>query len=402
MGLMLGPQGGDDVLWLVIEEETLHQTRTHRQKRQSGSPAGFAQFLVPEGVPEPVSMLGPDGVLSPGVKPGLGDEQVLEALALMRLSRAFDEKGFALQRQGRFGTFSPVRGQEASVVGAAAALDPATDWVVPQYRELPALLRQGLPLETFMLYFMGHPQGGCIPDGINLLPIQISLAAQLPQAVGLAWGLRLQESSGVVMVFVGDGASSEGDFHESLNLAGVVNAPVVFILQNNGWAISTPRGRQSRARTLAERAPGYGMPGVFVDGNDLFAVHAVVSEAVARARAGGGPTLVESLTYRVGAHNTADDPSRYVDDAVAAEWQERDPIKRVEAYLESRGLWDAARSEALSLEHTAEIERALAAALAVPRAGASALFDHVYAQPPTRLLQQQSEWAERSGEGLQR
>ncbi len=280
-------------------------------------PASTVQFDVPDGAPDPVRLLGTDGVLLPGAEPGLDDDAVLEALSLMRLSRAFDEKGFALQRQGRFGTFSPVRGQEASVVGAALALDPARDWVVPQYRELPALLRQGLPLETLMLYFTGHPAGGRIPDGVNLLPIQISLAAQLPQAVGLAWGLKLQGAPGVVVVFVGDGASSEGDFHESLNLAGVVGAPVVFLLQNNGWAISTPRSRQSRARTLAERGPGYGVPGVLVDGNDLLAVHGVVAAAVERARSGGGPTLVETLTYRIGAHNTADDPTRYVDVAVA-------------------------------------------------------------------------------------
>lgn len=361
-------------------------------------PASTVQFPVPAGAPDPVSLLSSDGSLLPGAEPGLDDDAVLEALWLMRLSRAFDEKGFALQRQGRFGTFSPVRGQEASVVGAAMALDPARDWVVPQYRELPALLRQGLPLETFMLYFTGHPAGGRIPDGVHLLPIQISLAAQLPQAVGLAWGLRLQGDPGVVVVFVGDGASSEGDFHESLNLAGVVGAPVVFVLQNNGWAISTPRSRQSRACTLAERAPGYGLPGVLVDGNDLLAVHGVVATAVERARSGGGPTLVETLTYRIGAHNTADDPSRYVDVAVAEQWSSRDPVPRVERYLEARGRWDAAASAAMTDAHAAEIERALAAARATPPVASESLFGHVYARPPQRVEQQRAEWSARGAQ----
>mgnify|MGYP003350513302 FL=1 len=164
----------------------------------------------------------------------------------------------------------------------------------------------------------------------DLLPLQISLAAQIPQAVGIAWGLRLQGSDGVVVAFFGDGASSEGDFHESLNLAGLVKAPVIFFLQNNGWAISTPRDQQTAARTFAERAPGYGIEGVYVDGNDLLAVSDVMRTAVAKARRGEGPTLVEAVTHRTGPHNTADDPTRYVDEAQLAQWQGQDPIERVQ------------------------------------------------------------------------
>ncbi len=366
------------------------------------APADAPQFPVNRADVRAVSYLNPDGSLRPGAQPQLDDDEVLRAFALMSLSRAFDEKGFALQRQGRFGTFSPVRGQEASVVGAAAALDPRVDWVVPQYRELPALLRQGLPLETFMLYFMGHPLGGRIPEHVNLLPIQISLAAQLPQAVGLGWGLRLQGRPGVVLAFVGDGATSEGDFHEALNLAGVVEAPIVFLVQNNGWAMSTPRSRQSRARTFAERGPGYGVPGSIVDGNDLLAVHAVVSAAVGRARSGGGPSLVESLTYRVGAHNTADDPSRYIDVVAAAEWDVRDPIARVELYLRGRNLWSDEHSDALRAANAAEIDRAVAAAGSVPAAGPAALFEHVYQHPPTRLQEQRVAWCARQQDEVPR
>ncbi|PYE11853.1 pyruvate dehydrogenase E1 component alpha subunit [Williamsia limnetica] len=321
------------------------------------------------------------------------EDAILAALEWMILARTFDDKAKSLQRQGRFGTFSSVRGQEASIVGAACALDPMRDWVVPQYRELPALLMQGLPLESFSLYFMGHPAGGVIPPGVNVLPIQISLAAQLPQAVGLAWGLRHQGADGVVAAFFGDGASSEGDFHESLNLAGVRKAPVIFFLQNNGWAISTPRRAQSAARTLAERAPGYGVEGIIVDGNDLFAVNAAMQEAVHRARAGEGPTLIESVTWRAGAHNTADDPTRYVTDDDEAPWAGTDPIHRVKKYLEAKGIWTKDEAQRIEAACTSEVDRAIAVARQTPAASSDALFDHVYSSPPARVVDQRARWA---------
>lgn len=347
------------------------------------------QFPPTHGVAEPHRVLAPDGTLLPGAVPALSDVDTRAALELMLFSRAFDEKGFSLQRQGRFGTFSPVHGQEASVVGAAFALDPARDWIVPQYRELPALLRHGLPLESFLLTFVGDPRGGAIPEGVNLLPIQIGLAAQLPHAVGLAWGLSLRGEDSVVLAFVGDGASSEGDFHEALNLAGVLGASVVFLVQNNGWAISTPRSRQSAAATLASRAIGYGIPGLLVDGNDLLAVHAVVADAVERARGGGGPTLIESLTYRLGAHNTADDPSRYVDPAGAHEWRERDPIARVRAYLRAAGHWDDEQEILAAQRISARIDEAVQAVEAMPAPGVAALFEHAGSSP--RLSRQRAE-----------
>lgn len=324
----------------------------------------------------------------------MSDAATLEAFEWMLLTRTFDEKATSLQRQGRFGTFSSVRGQEASVVGAASALDPARDWIAPQYRELPALLRHGLPLEHFALYFMGHPRGCVIPDNVKILPIQISLAAQLPQAVGVAWGLREQGHDGVVTTFFGDGASSEGDFHESVNLAGVTKAPVIFFLQNNGWAISTPRRKQTAARTFADRAAGYGVHGIYVDGNDLFAVHAAMTEAVERGRAGGGPTLIESLTWRAGAHNTADDPTKYVTDAANAAWAGTDPIDRVEAYLRAKGAMDDESYAEVQSRCAAEVDRAMGVAQATPPPGPEALFDHVYAEPFARFTQQRDAWVQ--------
>jgi pyruvate dehydrogenase E1 component alpha subunit len=241
-----------------------------------------------------------------------------------------------------------------------------------------------------MQYYRGDPAGGHVPEAVRVLPFQISLAAQIPHAVGLAWGLSHQGSDGVVCVYFGDGASSEGDAHEALNLAGVRRAPVVFLLKNNGWAISTPVRRQTAAASFADRAAGYGIPGELVDGNDLFAVHDACTRAVARARAGDGPTLIEARTYRMGPHNTSDDPTRYVDPAELEERRASDPVARLRRHLAARGLADEAAEKRLVDELRAEVDAAFAAAESAPAAGAGALFDHVYADPPERLRRQRA------------
>jgi pyruvate dehydrogenase E1 component alpha subunit len=337
---------------------------------------------------EPRQILAPDGTVPDGYRPPLSEAELLTAYRSMLLSRRLDERAFNLQRQGRLGTFSPVHGQEASVVGSASALDPARDWVVPQYRELPAMLRQGFALERFFLYIMGNPEGNQIPHGVNLLPFQISLATQLPHAVGLAWGLRHQALDSVVCVYFGDGGSSEGDFHEACNLAGLRRAPVIFFLQNNRWAISTPVSKQTAAASFASRAVGYGFPGELVDGNDLFVVYEATNRAVERARAGAGPTLIEARTYRMGPHNTADDPTRYVDPEELAAYRVLDPIARLRTYLRDAGTLKDGVEERMRSEIEEEIAAALAAA--EDRAGGqpSQIFEHVYADPPTRLRQQ--------------
>jgi pyruvate dehydrogenase E1 component alpha subunit len=306
----------------------------------------------------------------------------------MLRSRVIDERFFSLQRQGRLGTYSPVDGEEATVVGSAWALDPARDWVVPYYRELPAMLHQGYTLERALRYLKGLPGGNHMEPGVNVLPYQISLAAQLPHAVGLAWGLRHQGSDGVVLAYFGDGASSEGDAHEALNLAGVRRTPVVFVLKNNGWAISTPVERQTAAASFAARAEGYGMPGEVVDGNDLFAVYDACRRAVEHARAGEGPTLIEARTHRLGPHNTADDPTRYVDPAWLEERRGRDPVARVRAYLQERGLADEAAEAELVERFRDEVDAAVDAVEALPAPPAEAMFEHAYARPPARVQAQ--------------
>jgi pyruvate dehydrogenase E1 component alpha subunit len=336
-------------------------------------------------------MLDGQGRLPDGTEPGLPDARLVEAYRWMVFSRMLDERATSLQRQGRLGTYSAVYGQEASVLGSSFALDPARDWIVPQYRETPAILRHGYPLTTYLLYLLGNPLGGQVPQDVRVTPLQIALAAQLPHAAGLALGLKMQRLDGVVMTYCGDGASSEGDFHEALNFAGVVKAPVIFVLQNNGYAISTPRSMQTAAATFASRAEGYGMPGERVDGNDFLAVYDVARRAVQRARAGGGPTLIETQTYRLYPHNTADDQSRYVPPQELEARRKADPLPRFHAYLAGRGLVSDEQVSAWREEIDTELTEAVAAAERHPKPTPGQLFDHVYARPPRRLQQQRDE-----------
>jgi pyruvate dehydrogenase E1 component alpha subunit len=323
-------------------------------------------------------ILDPDGRLVEGAQPSMSADALAEALRWMLMSRAYDERATRMQRQGLYGVFSPALGQEASIVGSSMALDPAVDWIVPQYRELIALVRHGYPMANLAALGTGrNAEAARIPDGVNVLPTQVALAAQLPHAVGLAWGLKLQKKGGVVMAYVGDGGSSEGDFHEALNLAGVVHAPVVFFLQNNQWAISTPRRLQSSTPSFALRAAGYGFSGLEVDGNDLMAVHSAACEAVERARAGDGPTLIESVTYRMSFHNTTDNPSLYEDVAQRKDAARRDPIERVVKYLG----WDASRDAQARAEAKAEVDSAFEAAASFPAVEEADLFKHVYQMP---------------------
>ena len=349
------------------------------------------QFVPAQSAVEPIRLLDENGRLLEGAEPELDLPEILIALRYMMFGRAFDTKSFSLQRQGKLGTFAPLVGQEASIMGSAMALDPARDWIVPQYRELPALVRHGHEAWRIALYRLGHPLGGEIAPGVKILQHQVSLAAQLPHAVGLAWGMQLQEQSGVAAVYFGDGASSEGDFHESCNFAAVLKAPVLFMLQNNGWAISTPRESQSATVDLASRAPGYGMDGYSVDGNDLLAVHKVCAAAVRRARAGDGPSLVETHTFRMWAHTTADDPTRYVNPEVKARWEARDPIERVQKYLASLGEWDLDQQSAWEAELVAEVEAQFEQANSHVMAGPESIFEHVFEQSNETLERQRRE-----------
>jgi pyruvate dehydrogenase E1 component alpha subunit len=357
----------------------------------AGTDWGGPGQALGESARDMVQFLDADAELRPGAEFPLPDDEVRAAFRWMVFSRLLDERVVSLQRQGRVGTYAAAYGQEAAVVGSAMALDPEADWIVPQYRESAALIRHGYPLSSLLLYYIGNPLGALLPEHVRITPLQIALAAQLPHAVGLAWGRRLQGKPDVVLTYCGDGASSEGDFHEACNWAGVVKAPVVVMLVNNGYAISTPRARQSAASTLVSRAPGYGIPGELVDGNDLFAVYDATRRAVQRARSGEGPTLIECSTYRLFPHNTADDATRYLPEGELEDRRARDPLARVRAFLAGRGLLSDTDEQALREEVNAEITAAIAAAEGHPPKTAGQVFDHVYARPPARVAAQRQE-----------
>jgi pyruvate dehydrogenase E1 component alpha subunit len=327
----------------------------------------------------PLRFLARDGQLLRPELPVPPDGVVREALRLMLLSRALDERCTTLHRQGRLGLYAPVLGQEAAVVGSHLPLDPAVDWLVPASREQPAMLRHGWPLDRLLASLLGRLEAARIPDGVRMLPRQQSIATQLPHAAGLAWAAAIRGEPGVTLAYCGDGATSEGDFHEACNLAGVMGVPLVLVVINNQYAISTPVARQTAAARLADRARGYGFPGVAVDGNDLLAVYEVTRQAVERARTGGGPTLVEAVTYRMSFHNTSDNPARYRDPAEVDEAGRQDPVARLAAYAVRTGLVDTEGIEALTGEVRAEVDAALERALAYPTPGPEEVFRHVVA-----------------------
>lgn len=330
---------------------------------------------------EPICFVTPDGSTTADLP--LTHDEILAGYRAVARARHFDERAVTLQRQGRLGVYPPFMGQEASQVGAALALE-RTDWMVPTYRETGAAIAHGLPIETALLYWRSHPAGWAYPDDLRLLPFYVPIASQLTHAVGVAHAGKLLSEEWAALVFVGDGGSSEGDFHEAMNFAAVYGAPVVFFVQNNGWAISVPTHRQMRNTRIADRAAGYGVQGVTVDGNDLVAVHDATRSAVARAKAGGGPTLIEAVTYRLAPHTTSDDPTRYRDTVITEEQLAAEPVKRLRTLLTDLGLWDEGAEADLQARLAAEFAAALAAADAVSHAGLGdpgSLVEHVFEEP---------------------
>jgi pyruvate dehydrogenase E1 component alpha subunit len=317
----------------------------------------FEDFDPREG--KRVSLLDPAGRLQEDTHglPLLTDQQAVAAYKAIVLSRHADEWAVSLNRQGRMPTYVPNKGQEANSAGALMALQK-DDWFVPAYRELAGMLLRGVPLSQIFLYWHGNEEGSRLPPkDYRMLPLSVPVGSQVLHAVGIAYAERYNRTGRVVITFLGEGGTSQGDFHEACNLAGVWKAGVIFYVQNNQWAISTPRAKQTAAPTVAEKAFAYGFEGVQVDGNDIFAVHAAVSRAAEKARAGGGPTLIEGYTYRLGAHTTADDPSRYRTDAEVSEWLPLDPLPRLERYLLCRKLISEAEAR-LTAEHAGQAVRA--------------------------------------------
>ncbi len=322
---------------------------------------------------------------------GLSDEQLLALHRELVLLRTFDERAVVYQRQGRIGTYAIYWGHEGIQAGAHFALDPATDWVFPSYRESAIGLLRGMDAATVLAWWRGHPAGWWNPQEFRLGGVSVPIASQVPHAVGAAWGMKARGESGCALVFFGDGATSEGAFHEGINFAAVMDAPAVLLCSNNGWAISTPFERQSRAESLADKAAGYGIPGVRVDGGDVLAVFEAVREAVARARAGEGPTLVEALHYRIAPHGTADDPSLYRDEARAQAEREHECLRRYEGYLRRRGLLDDALAAEARAAATELVKQGMKAVEHLPAPDPALVFDTTYERPPADLLRQRDE-----------
>jgi pyruvate dehydrogenase E1 component alpha subunit len=346
--------------------------------------------IEPQFPTERLSILDSDGKLDTKLEPKLSPDELKRLYRAMVLGRRLDERMLKLQRQGRIGTFAPIKGQEASQIGSAFTLKP-TDWMVPSFRETAVMLWRGWPIERILSLFAGRLEGSQPGPEQRDLPITIPVATQLPHAVGIAYGIQYRGEDAVVMVYFGDGATSEGDFHEACNFAGVWHVPVVFVCQNNQWAISVPFKKQTNSRTIAQKALAYGFPGIQVDGNDVLAVYAASRDAVEKARAGQGPTLIECITYRLGVHTTADDPTKYRSDEEVKAWEQKDPLTRFRAYLEKKGLIDPSVDE----EVDAEIARAVERFEAMPPADPLGMFDHAYAELPPELAAERAELAER-------
>ena len=328
-----------------------------------------------------------DGEAQPdGEVDGLTDQDMLELYRAMVLLRTYDERSVVYHRQGRIGTYAIFWGHEGIQAGSFHALDRG-DWIFPSYRESAIGLLRGMPPETVLAWWRGHPGGWWDPREYGVASIAVPIATHVPHAVGFAWGKKLRGEPACAIAYFGDGATSEGAFHEGANFAAVMRAPVVLFCNNNGWAISTPVEAQTRAGSLADKAVGYGMPGLRVDGHDVLSVYEAVREGVARARAGEGPTFVEAVTYRSAPHATADDPSLYIDpDRVAAE-QERDCVALYEAYLTRLGLLDDARIDSVREEALATMRAAIQAAEDEAPPDPELVFSHAYGNPPASLAQ---------------
>ena len=297
-----------------------------------------------------LQVLDNDGnVLDTSLEPKIDEEKLLHMYRIMSLGRIADIKAVQFQRQGRMLTFAPNLGQEAAQIGPMAVLEKK-DWLVTAFREFNAMLYHGATLEQLYLYWYGNEMGSKFDEDVRILPINIPIGSQISHAAGLAYASKIQNKGEVSVVYIGDGGTSHGEFHEGLNFGAVYDAPMVVIVQNNHWAISTPRSKQTKTDNIAMKAVAYGIPGIQVDGNDVLAMYLATEAAVERARNGEGPTLIEAVTYRMGSHTTNDNPKIYRKDEEVEKWEAKDPHKRFKQYLIKKKLWTEAKDKKLQDE----------------------------------------------------
>jgi 2-oxoisovalerate dehydrogenase E1 component alpha subunit len=347
------------------------------------------------------TVLDTEGRADPATDPHLDVALIERIYEGMLRTRLIDERLTRLQRQGRVGFHVGAEGEEAAIVASAAALRPQ-DWIFPCYREVGAPLYRGLPLQTYIDNMYGNDndaaRGRQMPDHVtareqNFVSITAPIGTQITQAVGAAWAAKIKREDVVTACFFGDGATSSNDFHSGMTFAGAFRIPTLFLLRNNGWAISMPASAQTGARAYCDKGPGYGVTAVRCDGNDALAVYATVKEAVDRAVAGEGPTLVELMTYRAGAHSTSDDPSAYRGKDEEERWAKRDPIARLRKHLEALDAWSSARDEEFTASVQEELQACIAAAEKTPPPSIESMFEQVYATMPEHLVEQQQECA---------
>lgn len=343
-----------------------------------------------------LTVLREDGSADPATDPKIPTDRLLFAYRHMRRLRLLDARMILLQRQGRVGFYGACTGQEAVPIATGLVVRPQ-DWVFPALREQSVMLVRGFSLRQFVAQIFGnvgdvlkgrqmpsHPSG----RQVNHVSWSSCIGPQIPQAVGAAWAMKTKKEDAVAFAFSGDGATSQPDFHAAMTFAAAFAAPVVIVCQNNHWSISVPTARQTASRTIAVKGRAYGIPSVRVDGNDLLALHAVLQAAADRARRGDGPTFVEALTYRIGAHSTSDDPTRYRTDAEVESWKKKDPVDRLARHLRRLGALDHALEEELDAAIDVEIGDVIKEVEALPPPARATLFDDVYAEPPWNLREQ--------------
>lgn len=340
-----------------------------------------------------LQVLNEKGVADSKLMPKLSTQDIKSMYEHMVFSRVVDEKCLLLQRQGRMGTYASARGQEAAQVGSAFALKQE-DWLFPAFREVAATIVRGVPPENIMAYWAGDERGDKIPEGVNNFAVSVPVATQIPHGVGAAWGMKIKKKKTASLIYFGDGGTSKGDFHESMNWAGVFSLPVVFLCQNNQYAISLPSTRQTAAKTLAQKAIAYGFEGIKVDGNDVFGMYKATKEALHKAYAGKGPTLIEAFTYRIEHHTTADDSWRYRTKKEMKEWEKKDPISRLEVWMRKKRLLTDAYKKKVFEEAKKRTEEAVAKMESLPKPKPEDIFDYVFEKTTWNLEEQKKELLE--------
>lgn len=331
------------------------------------------------------------GTADPSVMPPISDDIIKKIFETIILARTFNQRALSLQREGRIGTYASILGQEAAQAGSALALGKE-DWVFPSFRESGVLIALGYPMRLLYGYWGGDERGMQAPPGLNVFPMSVPVGTQIPHAMGAAWAMKYKKEKKAAIAYFGDGGSSRGDFHEALNLAGVFKAPAVFLCQNNQWAISLPRRRQTAAKTIAQRAIGYGIEGIQVDGNDAVAVYKATTDALDRAKRGEGPTLIEAFTYRLDDHTTSDDAARYRPKEEVEAWRGKEPLIRLRLFMEKKGLWTREYEEGIAKAAQAAVDREIAESERLAAPEPADMLRYTYDEPTARQKRELKEF----------